>query len=122
MKPTILYLEDDPDLQELTALWLDDAFDLVLCASGDEALALAPMLTPDLLLLDVVMPGLDGPATWVRLRELPHLAQVPAVFLTGRGDAAGVAALMALGASDVLTKPCEPTTLLARLKAALALA
>lgn len=103
----ILYVEDDPDLRELGKLALEDgrAFEVDACASGAEAVASARDVPPDLIVLDVRMPGLDGPATLRRLREMDGLATTPAVFMTGAASDAEVEALHAAGAVAVIGKP-----------------
>lgn len=86
-------------------------FEVVGCASGAEALAQAPAARADLILLDAMMPGMDGPETLARLRGLPETAATPVVFLTARVQPQEVAELRALGAVEVLAKPFEPMTL-----------
>lgn len=105
----ILYVEDDPDLRELgqLALEMERKFDVDACASGAEAIARAGDCLPDLILLDVRMPGMDGPQTLRRLRELEGLAATPAVFMTGGTTNAEVEALYAAGAVAVVGKPFE---------------
>ncbi|MDD5329699.1 MAG: response regulator [Sulfuricella sp.] len=108
----ILYVEDEPDLQTLTRLALEmvGGFTVKVCGSGAEALEQAPAFAPDLLLLDVVMPEMDGPATLQRLRAIPGLAATPAIFMTGvQPDEIGH--FTALGAIGVIAKPFDPVTL-----------
>jgi len=109
----ILMVDDDPDIRTVAELSLKvvGGFTVEMCASGPEALEKAGAFAPDLLLLDVMMPGMDGPATLTRLRELPALAQTAAVFMTAKVQPDEIAQLRACGAIDVLAKPFDPMTL-----------
>ena len=109
----VLYVEDDPDIREVAhlALALVGGLDVHICASGEDAIAEAPAFAPDLLLLDVMMPGLDGPSTLQRLREHPALADTPVVFMTAKVQRQELAALRALGAIDIVAKPFDPMRL-----------
>ena len=109
----ILYVEDDAPILTvgLVALRTFGRFEVVACASGAEALAHAPTAGADLILLDVMMPGMDGPETLARLRKIPETATTPVVFLTALVQPQVIAGLRALGAVDVLTKPFEPMSL-----------
>ena len=109
----VLYVEDDPDIREVAQLALElvGGLEVRMCASGEEAVAQAPGFAPDLLLLDVMMPGLDGPSTLARLREHPTLSSTPAVFMTAKVQPQEVAALRALGAIGVVAKPFDPMCL-----------
>jgi len=108
----ILYVDDEPDLREIAvlALELDPGFEVRSCSSGEEALAVFDAWKPDLVMLDVVMPGLDGPETLTRLRMRPD-GQVPVIFITARAQAVEAERLMALGAAGVIAKPFDPMTL-----------
>ncbi|MCP5249581.1 MAG: response regulator [Candidatus Accumulibacter sp.] len=109
----ILCVEDDADIRTIAKLALEavGGIDVELAASGEDALRLAGEVHPDLLLLDVMMPGMDGPATLRALHAMPETAELPAIFLTARTQAGEVAALRALGAVGVITKPFDPMTL-----------
>jgi two-component system OmpR family response regulator len=109
----ILYVEDEPDIQAVTKLALEEigGFSLEVCGNGDEALAKAVEFAPDLLLLDVMMPGMDGPTTLKALREIPQLAETPAIFMTAKVQPHEVEEYKALGAIDVIAKPFDPMTL-----------
>ena len=109
----ILYVDDDADIREVATLALVDVGGLVLltCESGSEALLRAEAFTPQLILLDVMMPGMDGPATLAALRALPSLYAVPAIFMTAKVQAGEVAALRARGVLDVIAKPFDPMAL-----------
>ena len=109
----ILYVEDDPDIQSIAKLALEDlgGFTVEVCISGREALKLAPEFSPQLMILDVMMPGMDGPTTLVELRKIPILKGVPAIFMTAKVQKQEVADYKALGAVDVIAKPFDPMTL-----------
>jgi two-component system, OmpR family, response regulator len=118
----ILYIDDEADIREIAALSLELAGDLDVrcCASGAEGVAVARAWPPALILLDVMMPRMDGPATLAELAADPATASIPVVFITARTQAADVDALMALGARGVIAKPFDPMTLAAEVKALLA--
>ena len=109
----IAYVEDDADLRAIAEIALADlgGFDVKLCASGAEAIETLPSFSPDLILLDVRMPGLDGPATLASLRDMPALSTTPAVFVTADHSADQTDALLELGAAGVMAKPFDPVRL-----------
>ncbi|MES2902763.1 MAG: response regulator [Pseudomonadota bacterium] len=109
----ILYVDDDPDIREvaLMALELDGGLEVRACASGAEALDVAPLFKPALVLLDVMMPQMDGPTTLGHLRADPATANIPIVFITARTQRAEVEQLKRLGALGVIAKPFDPMTL-----------
>ena len=109
----ILLVEDDPDIQAVAAMALEvlGGYAVAVCSSGLEALAEAPRFAPDLILLDMMMPGLDGADTLRGLRDLSALDGVPIVFLTARVQPHEVASYHALGAAGVIHKPFDPLTL-----------
>jgi DNA-binding response OmpR family regulator len=113
-----LYVDDEPDIREvaLMALGLDAEFEASGCASGMEAVEALQSSKPDLVLLDVMMPVMDGPATLRAIRSHPEGASVPIVFITARTQQAEVDSLMALGAAGVIAKPFDPMTLAARVR------
>src|SRR5271163_1493068 len=82
----ILYVEDDPDIREVACMALEvvGGFTVASCASGAEALQCVEGFQPQLIVLDVMMPGLDGPATLAALRQLPACAALPVVFVTAK--------------------------------------
>ncbi|RKK01447.1 response regulator [Pseudoroseomonas wenyumeiae] len=114
----ILYVEDDADVRKVAtfALKMVGKFTVEPCASGEEALAKAVAFAPQLLLLDVMMPGMDGPTTLARLRELPEIADVPAVFMTAKVQPQEVSRYRELGSLDVISKPFDPMTLAASVR------
>ena len=115
----VLYVEDDADIRTIASMALEvvGGFTLQACASGAEALAAAEAFVPQLLLLDVMMPGMDGPTTLARLRELPATRDVPVIFMTAKVQASEVQHYRALGALGVISKPFDPMTLAAQVQA-----
>ena len=105
----ILYVEDDPDIQSVAEMALVEVggFEVRLAGSGTEALRLASADPPDLILLDVMLPDMDGPATLVGLRAIDSLIDVPVVFVTAKVLSSEVASYMALGAIGVIAKPFD---------------
>jgi two-component system, OmpR family, response regulator len=106
----ILHVDDEPDIRAVVSLSLGmvGGFTVHSCATGADALAVAPEFRPDLVLLDVTMPGLSGEQTFAGLRELPATAGVPVVFMTAKGGAGDADALRGLGALDIIAKPFDP--------------
>ena len=109
----LLYVEDEADIRAVAQLALEavGGFTVELCSSGEEALQRAPVFQPDLILLDVMMPGMDGPTTLQALRAVPALSATPAVFMTAKVQPAEIAHFKSLGALDVIAKPFDPMTL-----------
>jgi len=109
----ILYVEDEPDIRMVAQMALEavGGFTVIACASGQEALDAAPGAGADLLLLDVMMPGMDGPSTLKGLRALPATADTPVIFMTAKVQAAEVAVYKGLGAMEVIPKPFDPMEL-----------
>lgn len=118
----ILYVDDDPDIREVAvmALELDGGLEVRACASGAEALAQAPIFKPALILLDVMMPKMDGPSTLAGLRADPRTSDIAVVFITARTQTAEVERLKTLGALGVIPKPFDPMTLANQARAFLA--
>jgi two-component system, OmpR family, response regulator len=114
----ILYVEDEPDIQAIArmALELVGGFQVKVCGSGEEALREVRSFAPDLILLDVMMPGMDGPGTLAALRALPGLATVPVAFMTAKVQPHEVAHYISLGALDVIAKPFDPMALAAQVR------
>jgi CheY-like chemotaxis protein len=114
----ILLVDDDPDIREVVdvSLGLDREFRMRACASGADALVTAAEWSPSLILLDVMMPLMDGPATLANLRKNPRTAHIPVVFLTARTQAAEIKHFISLGAQGVLSKPFNPMTLAASVR------
>lgn len=110
---TLMVVEDDPDIRLILdmALATFGGFQLTLCESGEAALAALEQARPDLILLDVMMPGLDGPSTLKAIRAQAALATIPVVFLTAKLQPDEVASWTALGALAVIGKPFDPLAL-----------
>ena len=115
----ILHVDDEPDIREVVelALGLDPDVQVRCCASGEEALAVAEEWLPDIMLLDVMMPFLDGPTTLARLRETYQTAGIPVIFMTARAQSRELERLRSLGAIGVIAKPFDPMTLAASVRA-----
>jgi CheY-like chemotaxis protein len=111
----VLHVDDEPDIREVVeiSLGLDPVFAVRSCASGGDALAATVDWSPDLILLDVMMPDMDGPMTLTRLREQPQTAAVPIVFMTARAQSSELDRFLSLGAAGVIAKPFDPMTLAA---------
>jgi len=109
----ILYVDDEADIREVAqmSIELDPGLEVRTCSSGPEAIAEAAAWRPDLILLDVMMPGMDGPTVFARLREQGDMARIPVVFITARTHAHEVAAFFELGARGVIAKPFDPMRL-----------
>ena len=109
----ILVVDDEPDILMVTRLTLvkRGGFVVETCASGMQALEVAPAFVPHLILLDVMMPGMDGPTTLSRLRALEGMSAVPVVFMTAKVQPHEVQRYLDLGASGVVTKPFDQRTL-----------
>lgn len=109
----VLYVDDEPDIREVVELSLGLNADLKVhtCGSGETALQLVHELRPDMILLDVMMPGLDGPSTLRKLREMPDTAHVPVVFMTAKALPQEIERFLTLGAVAVIPKPFDPLSL-----------
>ncbi len=114
----VLIIDDARAIRALVRLVLTSTgeVDVIEASSGEEGLAIALRESPDAILLDVLMPGLDGPATLRRLRSCPATAAMPVFFLTADTADDAVRRLLDTGANGVLPKPFEPRELLARVQ------
>ena len=115
----IMLVEDDPDIQLITRLSLEvgGGYEVCVCASGAEAVQSAPAYAPDLILLDMMMPGMDGLATMDALRRLPATAATPMVFFTANTQGPVRQDLLRRGALGVIIKPVEPNALVEQIRA-----
>lgn len=113
MLKRVLFVEDDPDIQTVARMALEavGGFTVLGCSSGTEALERVEAFAPDLILLDVMMPGMDGLETLRSLRLLPVAEAVPVVFMTAKVQAQEVSRYREAGAVDVIAKPFDPMTL-----------
>jgi len=109
----IVYVEDEPDIQAIAQMALESIgrFNVLLCNSGLEALVIIPAERPDLVLMDVMMPEMDGPATLLALRKLPGCEHIPIAFMTAKVQKSEINEFIQLGAIGVIPKPFDPMTL-----------
>jgi two-component system OmpR family response regulator len=109
----VLHIGDDPLIRDAVelSLGLDPTFTVMSCTGGDDALAIAADRSPDLILCDVMMPGMDGPATLMRLRENASTSKVPVVIMTASTQASELEQMESIGAAAVMTKPFDPEKL-----------
>lgn len=117
----VLIIDDEPDIRGIARLSLTrvGGMEVLEAAGGEEGVRLAAAHRPDAILLDMMMPIMDGPATLAALREDPAAASIPVVFLTAKAMEAEIDRLKAMGARGVLTKPFDPMALPALLLAIL---
>jgi CheY-like chemotaxis protein len=109
----ITYVEDEPDIRAIAQIALEKIgrFTVNVCASGQEAVAEVTAFRPDMILLDIMMPGMDGVQTFQHLRTMPDMCDVPVVFLTAKAQSHEVESYKALGAAAFISKPFDPITL-----------
>ncbi len=121
MSRRILVIDDEADIREVARLSLEHigGHAVVTAESGVVAVEAAEREQPDAILLDVMMPGLDGPATLAALRAHEPTAHIPVVFLTAKARESDRVALLAAGAAGVITKPFDPMGLAAEIEALL---
>jgi len=115
----ILVVDDEPDILELQYNLAGEHYDVVCVESGEEALAQVHTAPPDLIVLDLMLPGVNGLEVCRTLKRHPRTAAIPVVMLTARGEEADIVTGLELGADDYLTKPFSPRVLLARIRAVL---
>ncbi len=109
----VLMVDDDADIRLIGKVSLSGVgrWQVVLASSGAEALSLAAGEKPDVILLDVMMPLMDGPATLARLKESPETREIPVIFMTAKVLTDEVAGYLKMGAAGVIKKPFDPMTL-----------
>lgn len=109
----IALIEDEADIREVTQIALEEigGFALNVCESGLEALEKMQNFRPDLILLDMMMPGMDGIETFRSLRAIPDMEKVPIVFLTAKAQKHEVEQYQMIGAAGVISKPFDPLAL-----------
>lgn len=109
----ILLIDDEEDIRTVARLSLEalGGFHITECPSGQQAVAMAQEVKPHLILLDVMMPGMDGPATLARLKDTAATAPIPVIFMTAKVQPQEVAGYKTLGAIGVISKPFDPMTL-----------
>lgn len=121
MAKRVLIVDDEADIREVAALSLSSiaGYDVLSADSGSSALVVAATQQPDAILLDVMMPDMDGPTTLRKLQSQPSTANIPVVFLTAKVQPSERARFASLGAAAVLSKPFDPLTLSSELAEAL---
>lgn len=112
----VLIIDDEDDIREIATLSLGDVggMDVIEAESGEQGLELARSAQPDLIVLDMMMPEMDGPEVLSRLRDSEVTRSIPIIFLTARASEADVSRLMSMGAIGVITKPFDPMSLATR--------
>ena len=116
-KPYILLVDDDPNISRLVKLYLEkEGFEVKTADRGDDALAQFRKLPPDLMLLDVMLPGMDG---WQVLKAVRKTSSIPIIMLTAKDETFDKVLGLELGADDYITKPFDTKELVARVKAVL---
>lgn len=116
----ILLVDDEQDILDLIKYNLEkEGYEVTACTTGREAISVADAILPDLILLDVMMPEMDGMETCVELRENPKFRNTVIAFLTARGEDYSQIAGFDAGADDYITKPIKPRVLVSRVKALL---
>ena len=109
----ILYIEDEPDIRDIAKLVLENVggFEVAVAEGGQEALDMVEGFSPDMILLDAMMPGMDGPTTFQELRKLDTTRETPIAFLTAKLMEGDVAGFLEMGAVGVIAKPFDPMSL-----------
>ena len=116
-KTTIMVVDDDPNIQQLISLYLTkEGFEVSAASAGDEALKMFKTAPPSLILLDIMLPGMDG---WQVCREVRKVSNIPIIMLTAKDETFDKVLGLELGADDYIVKPFEPKELTARIKAVL---
>lgn len=119
-RAVILVIEDDPDIRELLVYALGkEGYQTEQAASGEAGLKLAKQAKPDLIILDIMLPGIDGLEVLRKLKHEPRLRPIPVLIASARGEEADVVSGLELGADDYVTKPFSPRVLVARVRTAL---
>jgi len=119
---TVMLIDDEPDIRRIAGLCLTRVgkWRVLLAASGEEALELLSREKPDVILLDIMMPLMDGVATLARLRDRGLLAGTPVIFMTAKGQKQEVERYRSLGVAGVIVKPFDPLTLPQRIRTIIA--
>ena len=116
-KQTILVVDDEEDIRELVQLNLSrEGYAILPCETGEQALDRAFSKMPDLIILDLMLPGIDGLEVCKRLKNDPKTQQIPLVMLTAKGEEADIVTGLELGADDYVTKPFSGKVLVARVR------
>lgn len=115
-KKRVLIVDDDPDILDVLKITLEEDYDVIEAMDGEEALKQVYRRPPDLIILDYVIPRLDGPGVCRKLKKDILLRHLPIIMLTGKGEVADKVKGINAGADDYIVKPFEPEELLARVK------
>ena len=109
----ILVLEDEPDIRKIIAISLENigGFTVEICDSGQAALIILSQQKPDLIILDVMMPVMDGPSFLKQIRQLPDLKDIPVIFMTAKVQSHEIEEYFAMGVIGVISKPFDPVAL-----------
>jgi two-component system, OmpR family, alkaline phosphatase synthesis response regulator PhoP len=120
VRQSVLVVEDEEDIRELVSYnLLKDGYQVAGVGSGEDALTAVASKAPDLILLDIMLPGLDGLKVCRKLKEDPEFKSIPIIMLTAKGEEPDIVAGLNMGADDYVTKPFSPKVLLARVQAVL---
>ena len=120
IKQSVLVVEDDEDIRELVSYHLlKEGYQVAVVPSGEEALRMAQAQPPDVILLDLMLPGIDGLAVCRELKSNPQTTGIVIVMLTAKGEETDIVTGLNMGANDYVTKPFSPKVLIARIRAAL---
>ncbi|OHB59321.1 MAG: DNA-binding response regulator [Planctomycetes bacterium RBG_13_46_10] len=116
-KPTILVVDDEEDIVELVELNLTrEGYKALTCGTGEQAIAVASSKLPDLIILDLMLPGIDGLEVCRRLKSQLKTEQIPIIILSAKGDESDIVTGLELGADDYVTKPFSGKVLVARVR------
>jgi two-component system phosphate regulon response regulator PhoB len=116
-KPTILLVDDEEDIVELLKLnLLREGYKVLTCGTGEQALEIARSKLPSLMILDLMLPGIDGLEVCKRLRSDPKTERIPIIILSAKGEEADIVTGLELGADDYVTKPFSGKVLVARVR------
>jgi len=109
----ILYVEDQKDIQLIAKYALESIgkFELSICNNGQEALEIIETFSPDLILLDVMMPIMDGPTTLEKIKQMDNFKDIPIIFMTAKILPTEINELIESGAAGVISKPFDPVSL-----------
>jgi two-component system phosphate regulon response regulator PhoB len=119
-KEKILVVDDEEDILELVQYnLLKEGYDVVCALTGEKALEMAASIPIDLIVLDLMLPGVDGLSVTRKLKNAPETADIPIVMLTARGEEADVVTGLEMGADDYIPKPFSPRILVARIRSVL---
>lgn len=108
---TILLVDDDDNIRMIAQMSLEEDWEISLASSGRQALEMVKSKKPDLIMLDMMMPGMDGAETIKHLKADPDSADIPVIFMTAKIQSQELAKYIELGALGVITKPFDPMTI-----------